>query len=547
MLRAFAAQLSRDVSHARCDALVGVFGAGGAFDKWCRRLAAGGVGSVEVEHEPLFARGTGTVVLTLGLYARQSGGGVSSFLPGEAAIAHIQERRVVRVELLQKLEALVGGTLLRQSALVALDPARQRLEADTTSRLRLDPAEGAPLVALRLRNDDPGSGGFVLDEVSQQGTPCRYRRVGSWLLLIAPARPAREIELRVRYGGRTPWRGPLDHVRPDEVILRKEALWLPLARGPAAAELELTLVHPAPLELFGQGSVVARRPLPDGRVSTTFRHRGEGFALYGGPDYVIRRLHRDGSVIELGARSADPGHLDALERVVTQALRALAPLGPYPYAELRVSESDFGDGKAGYGALSNITLGRKQAHDLAFLTHELAHGWFPGAVPAAAGYWPEGLAEYLSSWALGGDEARALRGTWVTACAQAGTGSAGAVAGTTMTMTPPSSLEPPGEPWSLQKPYVYDCPAAALAALEDRHGRAGMTRALVSFLRSRAGKPSTWDDVLEAFARALGPAAALELRRDLGARPAPPASPAASVPAAVPAKGALDAAVPSSP
>jgi hypothetical protein len=501
-----------------------VFGAGSAFDGWCREVVAARAVSVEVEHELLFTEGPNQdphVVLTLGLYAKLPGGTIRSFLPGEAAVAHVHERHVTRVELRQKIETLVGGAVLRQAALVALDPARQRLEADTQLRVRL---ERAPFVALRLRSQDGGAAGFTVHEVTQNGVPCRVRPVGSWLLLVAPARPGREVELRLRYGGRAPWRGPLDHVRADEVILRKEALWLPLGAGPA--ELEITVVRPAELSLFGQGTVVATGVLPDGRATTTWRHRGEGFALYGGPDYVVRRVRRAGAIIELGVR--DPGHLDALERVVTQALAALAPLGPYPYAELRVIESDFGDGQAGYGALSNITLGRKQTHNLAFLTHELAHGWFPGAVPVAAGYWPEGLAEYLSSWSLAGDEARDLRAGWTTACdgVDARPGH--------------SSLAPPGEPWALQKIYVYDCPAAALAALEARHGRSAMISALVGFLRARAGRPSTWDDVIAAFGSALGGPAALELRRDLGARAPVSATGAPDAPApspSVPAKG----------
>lgn len=537
VMGAFATQLARDVPRGRCDALAAVFAAGGAFDRWCRQMVAAQVVSVEVEHELLFmqgspAPGTSAVILALAFYARLPGGTVRSFVPGEAAIVHLHQRRVTRVELEQKLETLVGGVLLRQSALVALDPGKQHLEADTQSRVRL---HGSALLAIRLRSQDPGPS-FGVHEVSQNGEPCPYRRVGSWLLLVAPARPAGEVDLRIRYGGRTPWRGPLDHVRSDEVILRKEALWLPLGAGPAAVEQEVTVVRPAELELFGQGTVVASRVLPDGRTSTTWRHRGDGFALYGGPDYVVRRVQRGGAVIELGARAADPGHLDGLDRVVTQALQALSPLGPYPYAELRVTESDFGGGQAGYGAISNITLGRKQARNLAFLTHELAHGWFPGTVPAAGGYWPEGLAEYLSSWALEGDEARGLRNEWTAACngieARAGQ----------------SSLVPPDEPWPLQKLYVYDCPAAALAALEQVHGRAAMARALVDFLRTRAGRPSTWDDVIAAFSRALGAPAALQLRQDLGERaPVPPAVTSPSrLP--LPAKGPpLDAAAPVAP
>jgi hypothetical protein len=537
VMAGFAAQLARDVPRGQCDALASVFAAGGAFDQWCRQVVTARVASVEVEHELIYMQGapdSAAVVFALGLYAKLPSGAVSSFLPGEAAIAHLHQRHVARVELDQKLETLVGGVMLRQTALLALDPAQQRLEADTQSRLRLG---NAPFLAIRLRGEDsdgaPGRPGFVVHEVSQNGEPCQHRRVGNWLLLVAPARAGREVDLRIRYGGKTPWRGPLDHVRSDEVILRKEALWLPLGSGPTAAEMEVTVVRPAELELFGQGSVVASRVLADGRASTTWRHRGDGFALYGGPDYVVRRVQRSGAVIELGARAADPGHLEALDRVVTQALVALSPLGPYPYAELRVTESDFGGGQAGYGAISNITLGRKQAHNLAFLTHELAHGWFPGAVPAAAGYWPEGLAEYLSSWALGGDEARALRAGWSAAC------------GAIEPRPGHSSLLPPGEPWPLQKLYVYDCPAAALAALEERHGRAAMAGALVGFLRARAGRPSTWDDLIQAFGSALGGPAALQLRHDLGER-APVPTVRVPVPQArsVPAKGPLDAAAP---
>ncbi len=499
-LDALLRKLEHQIESGACVSLPKVFGDEQAkIETWCSEMGRKNLKQVVIEQQPYFMRGE-QLALFLGLIAVHDGGNTA--YSHASALVTWKERRIALIDWELDWERVLPGSIVSKTGAVTIDPSAERsFEGDLVIGVK---SASEPVIGLQMRTGE-GKTRWGIEGVTQDGMPCRFREVGQSLLVVAPVKPGPEIALRIQWGGRAPFASQMDHIRADEFILRPESNWLPGIGDAQVVEHDIVVKVPPDFTVFGQGRRLSREALDSGLEATRWMHKGADFTIYGGRDFKVRSFEMLGTKVELGA--ADEGRLAKLQNTVTHAMEALAPLGRYPLPELRVTITDFSKGQGGYGALSNITLGTHVADDVAFVTHEVSHGFFPGAVPAAVDdFWPEGIARYLESWAVSASERRSRLATWRRDW------EAAPADPNYSPRRPPKT-----EPWIVRRAYAYDRPALLLCELEDRYGRKAITEALAAFLRDRAGRPSTWDDIVASFAKVVGAEAAADLGRALAA------------------------------
>jgi hypothetical protein len=327
-----------------------------------------------------------------------------------------------------------------------------------------------------------------------------------------------EIRLRVQYEGEARQSAD-DFVTADEVVLRADAAWLPTLPD-TLGTFDVTVRHPDDFRVYGQG-VAHPTSTEDGWVTTRWVIDGEdGFTLYGAPAYATQRTTVGAAELEVAVWPSDSALLGEVSAVAAASwTKVVDVLGPYPFAVARLVETGWNDGRSGYGAVSNVSIGWRSIREGVspqFVAHELSHGWWGGMVPLAQearslGQWNESFAEYTSALALDEAGALALRQRWSRGYAslkpdmdrpmlQVGTASAN---------------------WDVHKAVTYQKGALVLTALEDRIGRGAMWAFVTAFAADRAGKASTWADVLAVLERREGPEDAAWLRAWLASPSAP--------------------------
>ncbi len=462
---------------------------------------------IRVEFEPVYPLGVGVVLDRIHLVSMPYPGGRAMWSrdkptwlgPDEHGVWHLRE-----------LSSAPVGTsrLTAVRAEVVVEPRAEWLRADVWLTVRSDGADAFPFTLATRRPG--GSGGFRVVEVTQDDAPCPFW-VGRDQLVVAPARRADEVTLRVRYEGEAQ-QSDNDYVTADEVVLRSDGHWLPTLPDTLGV-FDVTLRHPEGFRVFAQG---AETPggTDAGWVTTRWVIDGEdGFTVYGAPSYVTQTGEVQGTEVLTAVWPRDADRLAELSSAVSSSVTRLSDaLGPYPYPTVRVVESGRNDGRSGYGPVSNISLGWRSIRDgevpREFVTHELAHGWWGGKVPSAAaalanGQWNESFAEYSSAWGLDPVGARDLRQKW-------STGYAALDASADRPMSKVGTLS---AKWDLHHAVTYEKGALVLTALEDRLGRTKMLSFLNAFVRDRAGQASTWTDVLAVLEREAGAEDAAWLRK----------------------------------
>jgi hypothetical protein len=479
---------------------------------WCTHNVLDAIEPIELKIDPVYPIDRGFVADVSVRTDHVKSGGFAAFEPGSAYVGP-DTTGAWRIFVGEPLPFSDPSRLTRLEAQVWMSPASEWLAVDATAVVDTG---GARVLPFALAVHAPGdSGQLRVSEVTQEGEPCRFA-LHEGQLVVELAHPAAKTRLRIRYEGE-PGQVSGDYISQKDIFLRgKEGKWLPLLHD-TDADFDVRIVHPEGFRLFGQGHQDGPQPAADaGWEQTHWTFRGDSFTLYGAPAYVTRVVERGGTKVVLAVWPKDAIHLAEIANIVGRALDGLRPLGAYPYPELRIVESNFAGGGSGNGAISNIAIGDRTIRkglDLGFVTHEISHGWFGGAVPVAVGqggYWTESLAEYVSSWSMDPVAARAKRKLWSENYAALAAEKDRSILETTW-----------DSGWEAHEAINYHKGALVLTALEARIGTPAMRRALATFLALRTGKPSTWSDVIAAIESASGKPPADWLRTTLSRAGAP--------------------------
>jgi hypothetical protein len=446
--------------------------------EWLETVFEGAGAPIELQIQPQYERPDG-VVATVRLYvARMKKGGYGSYDIG-SKLLHEKDGRWV-VDLIPPLDARVVAV----DAQVRITPASEWLEVDVSVTVQGDTA----VLPLRLSARRPGEGGWLrVLEVSQDAVPVPFK-VTEGRLVVAPANPAAEVTLRIRYAGESP-QNDGTYIRPDDVLLRgSDSRWLPLLPD-TRASFKVTVYTPEGFVVHGQGDEEPQGTA-EGWTSRTFRYSGKAFSLYGAPAYVEQIVPWGDTELRLALWPQHEDWLGALAEVTGRAAKALDPLGPYPFATARLVESGYTDGQSGYGSLSNLALGWRtlERPKPTFIAHELSHGWFGGRVPLAPsalsrGQWAESMASYVGTWTVSQEQASSLRSSYLQKWQSL------------KRDRPIMAVGTASASWSTHDAISYSKGALLLTALEDRlGGRTALVKVLRRFLDQREGQASTWED-----------------------------------------------------
>jgi hypothetical protein len=389
--------------------------------------------------------------------------------------------------------------LTKLTALVQIHPESEHMTAQAIAHIENAAEHEIEFILAVEFSDSPGK--FVIQEITQSEQPCRFR-LGRDRVFVTPTDPGTEVVIKFVYAGK-PRQDPDDFIRTDETILRMDGGWLPLTLS-SCTDFDVTIRHPSGYTFFGQGTWEGKKKIDEEWVEGRWTLRsGNGFTVYGAPKYIVKKTEVGDTEIIIAVWPGDAHLLDELSDTITIMMRRLTlALGSYPYPIIRIVESGRWDGKSGYGAISNVSIGYRRLRegvDKVMVAHELTHGWWGGVVPASHeslhnGQWNETLAEYTSSWALEAEEALALRRRWSYNYASLD-----------------ESLDRPmlqvgsyTSHWKINEAITYHKGALLITLLEDRIGTSLLKEALKTFVRRRAGKPSGWEHLLSAIGEHVG-------------------------------------------
>lgn len=382
-------------------------------------------------------------------------------------------------------------SLTKLIASVQIQPESEYMEAQAIAHVNKAADQEIEFILAVEFSDSPGK--FVVKEISQSGRPCRFR-LGKDRVFVTPAQPGDEAEIKFIYTGK-PRQDPDDFITANETVLRMDGAWLPTIPS-SCADFDVTIRHPSGYTFFGQGTWEGKRTIDEEWTESRWTLRsGNGFTLYGAPEYRVKRTETGETEIIIAVWPGDANLLDELSDMVTTIMQRLTrAFGSYPYPVVRIVESGRWNGKSAYGAISNVSIGYQKLRegiDEVMVAHELTHGWWGGIVPTKheslhRGQWNETLAEYTSSWALEAEEALALRRRWSQNYASLDESSD----------RPILQIGSYTSHWKINEAITYHKGALLMTSLEDRIGPDALKKALGTFVRRRAGKPSGWEDLL---------------------------------------------------
>jgi hypothetical protein len=385
-------------------------------------------------------------------------------------------------------------SLKKLNASVQIQPDSEYMEAQAIAHVDNATEKEIEFILAVEFSDSPGK--FVIKEITQSGQPCRFR-LGRDRAFVTPAQPADQAEIKFVYTGK-PRQDPDDFITTKEIDLRMDGAWLPTIPS-SCADFDVTIRHPTGYTFFGQGTWEGKTTIEDESTESRWTLRsGNGFTLYGAPEYKIKKTEAKDTEIIIALWPGDANLLDELSDVVTTIMQRLTSVfGSYPYPVVRIVESGRWNGKSAYGAISNVSIGYQMLRkgiDKVMVAHELTHGWWGGVVPSKheslhRGQWNETLAEYTSSWALEPDEALALRRRWSQNYASLDESSD----------RPILQIGSYTSHWKINEAITYHKGALLMTSLEDRIGPDALMKALATFVRRQAGKPSGWEDLLSAI------------------------------------------------
>lgn len=384
-------------------------------------------------------------------------------------------------------------SLKKETAIIEIQPESEYMTAQVVSHVENTTDHEIEFILAVQVPDSPGK--LVIQEITQAGRPCRFR-LAKDRVFVAPVEPGDEAEIKFIYAGK-PRQDPDDFIRKDEIVLRMDGAWLPIPPS-SCADFDVTIRHPSNYTFFGQGIWEGQKRI-DGEWAESRWTLGlsNGYTLYGAPEYSIRKTKAGNTEIITAVWPRDSHLLDELSNTVTDIMWKLTEaIGEYPYPVLRIVESGRWDGRSGYGAISNVSIGYQKLRewiDKVMIAHELTHGWWGGIVLPSQeslykGQWNETLAEYTSSWAVDSEEAWKLRRKW-------SVGYASLEDESDRPILEIGSYS--AQHWKVNEAISYFKGALMMVAFEDLVGLDTVKKALDIFIERRRGKPSSWEDILE--------------------------------------------------
>jgi hypothetical protein len=394
----------------------------------------------------------------------------------------------------------MAPSLIKQKALLEIFPEKELLRVETEIKLlNVDLAEIEFILAVRTPRS---SGKFDILEITQEGHPCKYRIIPDRLYVI-PNYVDEKIELVIKYEGKA--RQDFDdYIKKDEIILRMDGAWLPVIPS-SLLEFDITLTHPSNYIFWGQGVKKKSKRINNKFTQSQWNIKAvNGFTLYGAPEYKIKVSKIGDTKLIIALWPEDSKLLLDLSKKTTTILNKLRDfLGEYPYPVIRIVESGRWQGKSGYGAISNISIGYQMLRDginESALAHELSHGWWGGIVPYSheslyRGQWNETLAEYSSIFALEKNIATETRKKWSINYARLDEEFDASLLEIGSYSTPN---------WRINEAITYHKGALLMTHLEDRVGLPSMIETLTKFIQDRKGKPSTWNHFINVLTETCG-------------------------------------------
>lgn len=294
--------------------------------------------------------------------------------------------------------------LLHYDARIEPDLATRTLRGDVTLRIRALQAE---LHAVTLDSD-----GLVIDAALQGVTPLTTTSTTRQLTLTLPRRIRRgdTVDVTVRYHAEPKFGLQFFPERSQIYTIFSTSQWLPgIDRPGERASLDLRVVLPAGLAAVGNGELIARRSLADGREEFHWRQRRPipGYVM----GFAAGRFHeatqRAGTT---RLRYLGEGYDNAaLRRVFAESddmLRYFARRSGVAYADRQYTqalvEQTIGQEHAGFSLLSDAYAHRvlDDPTTTGLIAHEAAHQWWGNRVTCAdwTHFWlNEGLVTFLTA------------------------------------------------------------------------------------------------------------------------------------------------------
>jgi len=245
-------------------------------------------------------------------------------------------------------------SLEKLTASVQIQPKSENMEIKTIAHVDNAANQELEFILAVEFSDSPGK--FVIKEISQSGHPCRYR-LGRDRVFVTPVQPADQAEIKFVYTGK-PRQDPDDFITAKEIVLRMDGAWLPTIPS-SCADFDVTIRHPSGYTFFGQGICEGKRIIDDESTESRWTLKsGNGFTLYGAPEYKVKRAVVKDTEIIIAVWPRDANLLDELSDIVTTIMQRLTRVfGSYPYPVVRIVESGRWNGKSAYGAISNVSIG----------------------------------------------------------------------------------------------------------------------------------------------------------------------------------------------
>jgi hypothetical protein len=363
---------------------------------------------------------------------------------------------------------------------LALSKEHHRIAGHTTLDIQ---AAGWKVVPLEL---DLSNDRAPRVAVEQDGEPCRVA-VAAGMVLVELRRPVALAHLDVRYE----WTPPNTEIAYiNEQSLALDGAW-PSVIGPNG-DVTVSVLHDPALYLIANGDVNTA-PASEGWSRTTVHSLpnsgGQLLMIAGRRDAKVRTFEVGGVEVRLllGASQDDP----RAEALVRRALE-VSPL-PYPFDHVWIFERDDDSPRA--TTFGNMIAMPRAFDDLGTLVHELAHGVFPNIVfdtPEArfASPWHESLAEWIASL-VDPDANYDIYARYEQI--------AGKPYDLALVDPRVSSL-----PFEIQVALRYAKGVLVLRTLEVDLGREKALELWKRLAVERAGKPTTWSDLIEHVRRNAG-------------------------------------------
>ncbi|MBM3464885.1 MAG: M1 family metallopeptidase [Armatimonadetes bacterium] len=384
-----------------------------------------------------------------------------------------------------------GQFRLTHDLQVRIDPETGRMAGDDRMDVSRIPNDG--FVCFRLHPD------LNLRDVTLNGERLDVSRRGNKVRVDLRGHENEPARVRVRYDGRIP--GPENGPGQLGVYLYDESYWHPNHMGEHG---ESTLTVTVPREWSATASGVEQSVREgDNFRSYTWRTpwAGSGLTL-AAAQYDVTRDEQSGLPVRAFLYPNSDVDANALIRRSRDVVNFFEPLfGPYPYDRLDIVESMSEGANASPGIILFHPTTLRDAETLDdFLSHEVSHNWWAGALAGYTerGLWYEAFAEFSANIFTRGavDSPIAVRDRHAVLDRWRD------VIGANET-TPVRDVNS-YEPWDEKNLVAYHKGAYVLHMLRDRLGDEAFFKGMRAFVEDNRASFVSWEDAQSAFETASG-------------------------------------------